>query len=322
MIDMWVQYTHLDKLYGYLPGMSEAIPAIFGMEPAAYAALVAGFDAQAEKAAHQLLGDDRFAAQVDALPFVSGQSVLVVGDSVTDDLQSWAEVLRRVLDLRHPGLRVTNGGLSAHTTSMVLRRWPSMLASRPDWIFCLLGSNDVTRVGPEPTKTQVSVAESAANLVELRRIAAARTDASWVWITPPPVLEDRVAEFPAFKYGESRWRNSDILALTEAIRAVGGGDPVVDLSAVFGVPTSPDLQGPDGVHPSIDGQIAIVRALVERLAPRQPVGHDRCPTAVGHRAHDEMIAARKTRGGPDTARPTPVPTYMSGESTSWASSTP
>ncbi|GEL20043.1 hypothetical protein [Pseudonocardia asaccharolytica] len=30
MIEQWVQYTHLDKLYSYLPGMAEALPAVFG----------------------------------------------------------------------------------------------------------------------------------------------------------------------------------------------------------------------------------------------------------------------------------------------------
>jgi acyl-CoA thioesterase I len=56
----------------------------------------------------------------------------------------------------------------------------------------MLGGNDVTRVGPEPTKPQVSLAESIANLMELRRIAAALTGASWMIGTSP----DEVAVRP------------------------------------------------------------------------------------------------------------------------------
>jgi acyl-CoA thioesterase-1 len=263
--DMWIQYTHLEKLYGYLPGMAQSMPAIFGLDPAAYAELVARFDTHAQQAAQQLLADDSFAAQVDALPFGADESVLAIGDSVTDDLQSWAEILRHLLDLRRPGdgVRVVNGGLSAHTTAMVLRRWPATLAQRPDWVICLLGGNDITRVGPEPTKPQVSLPESVANLRELRRIAAAQTDTSWVWMTPVPVREDRVAEFPAFQFGQSTWRNADVLALTDAINNFD--EPVVDLAAALGVPAAAELQGPDGVHPSLDGQKAIVTALVQRL---------------------------------------------------------
>jgi acyl-CoA thioesterase-1 len=265
MAEAWIQYTHLDKLYGHLPGMAGALPAIFGLRPEGYAEVTASFDANARSAARRLLADDRFAQRVDALPFDAGQSVLAVGDSITDDLQSWAEILRHLLDLRRPGhgVRVVNGGLSAHTTAMVLRRWPATLAQRPDWIVCVLGGNDVTRVGPEPTKPQVSLAESIANLVELRRIATALTTASWVWMTPVPVREDRVAAFPAFQYGQSTWRNADIATLADAIR--GFDEPVVDLVAAFGVPPNADLQGPDGVHPSLAGQSAIVTALVELL---------------------------------------------------------
>jgi lysophospholipase L1-like esterase len=265
MAEAWIQYTHLDKLYGYLPGMAGALPAIFGLSPEGYAEVTARFDANARSAAQRLLADDRFAARVGALPFGTGQSVLAIGDSVTDDLQSWAEVLRHLLDLRRPGhgMQVVNGGLSAHTTAMVLRRWPATLAQQPDWILCLLGGNDVTRVGPAPAKPQLSLSESVANLRELRRIAAAHTSASWVWITPAPVHEERIASFPPFLQGESTWRNADVLALAEAIR--GFDEPVVDLTRAFGVPPREEVQGPDGVHPSLTGQTVIARAVVERL---------------------------------------------------------
>lgn len=268
MIEKMIQFTHLDKLYGYLPGMAEAQPAIFGVDPASYTELIARFDAQARQAAQQLLADDGFVGRVDALPFRRDQSVLAVGDSITDDLQSWAEILRHLLDLQRPGhgVRVVNAGLSAHTTAMMLRRWPATLAQHPDWILCLLGGNDVTRVGPEPTKPQVSLDESVANLRELRRIATA--DTSWVWITPAPVHEDRVAEFPPFRFGASSWRNADILALAAAIRDFD--EPVVDLTTVFGIPADPDLQGPDGMHPSLAGQAAIAKAVVEHLTTPDP----------------------------------------------------
>ena len=272
MAQLWLQYTHLEKLYGYLPGMAEAQPAIFGMSPERYAEIRASFDSNAREAARRLLVNPQLAAKVDGLPFGPGQSVLAVGDSATDDLQSWAEILRHLLDLRRPGdrVRVVNGGLSAHTTAMVLRRWPAALAQRPDWVICMLGGNDVTRVGPAPAKPQVGMAEAVANLVELRRIAAKLTVASWVWMTPTPVREDRVAEFPAFRHGQSTWRNTDLLALAEAVGRLDG--PVVDLVAAFGVPPDDDLLGPDGVHPTLTGQTAIVTALIGHLTSSLTTG--------------------------------------------------
>ncbi len=255
----WLQYTHLEKLYGYLPGMADALPTVFGMTATEYAEARAGFAARASAAALGLLAGPGFAARVDALPFEEGQTVLAVGDSVTDDLQSWAEILRCLLERRKPGVRVVNNGLSAHTTTMVLRRWPATVAAvRPDWVLCGLGGNDVTRVGPD---IQLATDDSVANLRRLRAFAPA---ARWAWLTPVPVDEERVARFPAFQFGASSWRNVDILALAEKMRALDG--PLVDLVTTFGTPADPRLQGEDGVHPTLAGQTAITRAVVDRLA--------------------------------------------------------
>ncbi|MFB4278887.1 SGNH/GDSL hydrolase family protein [Nonomuraea sp. MTCD27] len=258
--EMWLQHTHLDKLYGYLPGMAEALPLIFRMSRVEYRDIIARYDARAREAAEGMLADEAFAARVGALPVQPGQTILAIGDSITDDLQSWAEILRHLLDPR--GVRVVNGGLSAHTTAMVLRRWPATLAAaRPDWVICGLGGNDVTRVGPDAAKPQVSLHESVANLRELRRIGGAV--ARWVWMTPVPVIEERVTASPTFGFSQATWRNADIVALAGEVK--GFADPVVDLTAAFGVPARPDLQGADGVHPSLEGQMAITRSFVERL---------------------------------------------------------
>lgn len=270
MVQNWLQYTHLDKLYGYLPGMPQAAPAIFGLDPAAYAEIIAQFNQRAAGAADRLLDDQRVAGWVDALPFTPGQKVLAVGDSTTDDLQSWAVIFRHLLSKRRgqDHIDIINAGLSAHTTAMMLRRWPATLAVKPDWIMCALGTNDVTRVGLEPTKPTVTADESIANLRQMRRIASHLTDASWVWLTPTPVIEERVASHPPFQYGLSTWRNQDITALAEAITALGAAsdEPVIDLIAAFGTAARPTLYGPDGVHPTLDGQIAITVALLQRLA--------------------------------------------------------
>ncbi|MEO3888633.1 SGNH/GDSL hydrolase family protein [Nonomuraea sp. B5E05] len=260
MLEKMIQYTHPDKLLGYLPGMPGALPALFGLDPARYGEITERLARRARQAAMELLSDDAFAAKVDALPFRPGQSVLAVGDSLTDDLQSWAEILRNLLDLRERDVEVINKGATGHTSAMILRNWPSVLARRPDWIICGLGGNDVVRIGPEPAKTLVSLAESVANLTEMRRIAVALTDASWVWITPPPVLEQRVAAFAPFRQGGFSWRNADVHALAEAVTAFD--EPVLDLRAVL---STENHYGPDGVHPTLDGQQAIARALVDRL---------------------------------------------------------
>ena len=239
---------------------------LFGLGLEEYREIRGRFDANARGAALELLEEPGFAGRVDRLPFRAGETVVGVGDSITDDLQSWLEIVRHLLEERRSkdGIRVVNGGLSAHTTAMVLRRFvPNVVALKPDWILCLLGGNDATRIGPEPNKPQVSPEETAGNLEAMRRIAREQTEAEWVWITPPTYDEQRASSFPPFEMGQSIFRNDDIVAVGGLVRAQEG--TVVDVQAVFGLPADPELQGPDGVHPSLAGQRAIARAFVERL---------------------------------------------------------
>ncbi len=254
-----LRFTHLDKLYGYLPGLAEALPGIFGLDAAAYDAVLAEYAEQAKAAAEVLLHDTLTPAVVRDLPFAPGDRVLAVGDSVTDDLLSWAELLRHLLDAARPddGITVVNAGLSAHTTAMVLRRWPSLLAEPPDWVLCCLGGNDVTRI--DGGKPQVSAGESLANLGELRRIAG--TGVRWVWLTPVPVDEERAAAHPPFRFGRSSWSNADIVALADGVAelplAHTGGpterpDPVIDLVARFGTPPPRGPAGPRRRPPEPD----------------------------------------------------------------------
>jgi acyl-CoA thioesterase I len=267
MIQNLVQFTHLEKLYGYLPGMDEAtVAALFGLDEAAYRQIKNRFDANARGAARELLEDPDFVERVDRLPFGAGETVVGVGDSFTDDLQSWLEILRHLLEERRPQdeINVVNAGLSAHTTAMVLRRFvPNVVAREPDWIICLLGGNDATRIGPEPNKPQVSLEETAKNFEAMRRIAQIQTEAYWVWITPPTYDEIRAAAYPPFKMGQSVFRNEDVVAIGDFVREQK--EPVVDIQPVFGLPAAPEFQGPDGVHPSLAGQKTITRAFVESL---------------------------------------------------------
>ncbi len=260
MIEMFVRFTHLDKEFDYLPGMTPAVMAqLLGLDFAAYQRLRDEHDAAARQAAAGLLTDPSFAADVARLPFNSRHTVVTVGDSITDDLQGWVEVLRHLLDLRGDAPKIVNLGRAAYTSAMALRRVaPQLPHLRPDWVLCMLGNGDMSRVGDS---LQTSVDETERVLRAIRTIGG---DTNWVWLTPPPVLEERVEAFVPFSRGLATWRNADIVELGDRIR--GFSDPVVDVQEVYGVPPDPGYQGPDGVHPTLAGQTATARALVEKLA--------------------------------------------------------
>lgn len=261
-----VQMQHPEKLLNFARHLNDmALADIYGMNVTTYLKIKQQLALQTKEAAQQLLEDPAFADRVDHLPFKAGETVIGVGESTTDDLLSWLEILRQLLELRRPQdrIRIINDGISGNTSTQVLGRFSSIVAKDPDWIICMIGGNDVMRVGREPTKTQVSTEETFKNLVAIRYIATAQTQAEWVWLTPPTFDEQRVAVFPYFQQGQLSWRNDDILLIGDIIRSLP--DPVVDTQVGFGRPASPLFIGPDGIHPTISGHKAIVTWLVEKL---------------------------------------------------------
>jgi acyl-CoA thioesterase-1 len=137
---------------------------------------------------------------------------------------------------------------------------------KPGWVALFAGANDVLRYGAGATKPLVTGTETARNLAEMRRQAAA-AGARAIWMTPTACDTARIAAYPPFQ-GQQIWLEADDLrAVNEAIRATAGdGDMVVDLSDAFGSPPDADLLSADGLHPTLAGQKAIARRFVERLA--------------------------------------------------------
>lgn len=262
-----VQSQHPEKVLVFARHLDDkTLAAIYGMDVDTYLLVKSRLTQQAKAAAEQLLQDPDFAALIDRLPFKEGETVVGLGESTTDDLLSWFEILRHLLELQRPedGICLINEGISGHTTTQVLSRFNGIAAKRPDWMLCMIGANDTMRVGPDSAKPLVSLEETAKNLHEVRRIAAAHSISNWVWITPSTFDEERVAAFSHFQMGQLSWRNEDILAVGDLIR--GMSDPIVDTQAVFGLPAQAKYMGIDGVHPTIEGHKAIVREVVESLA--------------------------------------------------------
>jgi hypothetical protein len=124
----------------------------------------------------------------------------------------------------------------------------------------MIGTNDSVRMGEVP-KTLVSDAEYDANLRALGEAVAARPGARLVWMTPPPAHEGLLARSGTFE--GVRLAQSDVLRKAEVVRGLPG--PVVDVLAAFGDPPDATLFLEDGIHPSLEGQKAILRALLRTV---------------------------------------------------------
>lgn len=264
-----MRYHHPEKTLAMLPTRpdvtDEMIAPFFRTDAETYKEIKASFTDSARRCACELLEDARFAGLVARLPFGPETTVVSLGDSITDDLLSWFEILRHLLAEGRPEnrVRLINAGISGDTTSKALSRILHVLEEDPAWILSLIGTNDVFFVREPPTKAQVSLEETKENLHALRDLAKAQSGACLAWMTPPPGIEARqdisLATQPV-------WRNAGLAEVARLIREVAREDPLVDLWEVFGDPARPEFLLPDGLHPSLAGQKAIAVALVERLA--------------------------------------------------------
>jgi len=262
-----LQFNHVEKILAYLPAVKDSyIAGMWSIKPATYRGIKRHFAAQARKAAEELLREPGFAELLKRLPFRRGQTVVALGDSITDDCQSWIEILGYLLALSRPkdNINVVNQGISGNTTTEMISRFLNIVPLKPNWIICMAGTNDARLHGKCPTKTLVSARETEKNFAMLRNFATTQTRARWVWMTPPTVIERNIASHWFLGPMQLAWQNKDVAAVAGAVRRRGG--EVVDIHKIFGNPPNPDWLLADGLHPSLEGQKAIVKALVEHMA--------------------------------------------------------
>jgi lysophospholipase L1-like esterase len=270
-LEVLVRFEHPAKLLSVaeIPGAGHldgaALAAAYRSDAATVSSLREGFRRRAEVAAEELMRDAALLEAVRRMPVPDGGTVVAIGDSITDDYLSWAEILRHCIRLTRPGVRVVNAGISGDTTAGTLRRLYGIVELAPDLVVTLLGTNDCQRHGPE-LELLVAPNESARNLSAIARWLRS-AGARCVWITPPPVLEDALVR--AVGERPFRVRDADVSAVARIVRELDG--PVVDLRARLGEPPPAELFMDDGVHPSPAGQTAIAAALLRRLADQASV---------------------------------------------------
>ena len=261
-----LRFMHPEKKLPPLPGMSAALVAqLFGLRDDQYSSIRADIDADTARASRLLADDPAIAAAIDRLVLAPGSAVVGLGDSITDDSNSWFEILRGVVALRRPeaGVAFVNAGVSGETTVEMLARMPVIAAANPSWIICLAGTNNARRFGTMPAP-QLSVAETLSGLRALRDYAARETRSRWLWLTPAGADEELIARNEFWRQLQVRLLNDDIMAVADAMGSLA--DPVLDLRETFGSPVDRALLLDDGVHPNIEGQTRIARAVIQKLA--------------------------------------------------------
>lgn len=263
--DKILLHMHPEKFLNFLPNLNdEQIAQLYGMSIEEYQLAKKVYDDQAQNTASELLTNSDFTFKIDKLPFKKNQTVLVIGESTADALNSWVYILQYLLNQRRPqdNIRIINTAISGQTTTEALRKITAQVKLSPDWVICHLGTNDCMRYGNQ--KTTVSLTETIANLNTIKEIINKDTKANIVWLTPASIDEKKVENFQPFKTQQLSLKNSDLNEISKYLKAQP--EPVIDLTEEFGNPVNPEYVQYDGVHLTIEGQKTIVKSLINKLS--------------------------------------------------------
>lgn len=229
-----------------------------GVDARTVADVRADLDDLVHDTAGALLADPAVARRMAELRLEAGERIAVVGDSISADRLGWARILDALLVRTHPRVSVDVLALSGRTTSEALALAPVLVARAPSRVLVLLGTNDVRREGSTSAVPMVSAWETGRNLHALRTLLETEVGARVRLLVPPPVDPQRCGS-TRWVTGEF-WDAADLPRLATTVRDV---DPdAVDLTRI---PVGPWFWEDDGVHPSPEGQVAILRTVLSRL---------------------------------------------------------
>jgi lysophospholipase L1-like esterase len=186
---------------------------------------------------------------------VAGRRVVAFGDSLTADPRSWAEILGLI-----------NLGVPGDTTVHLVGRFADVVARQPDVLIVMAGTNDARRHGTAAERMLVPDDETRHNLELLIALAGEQTRARTVFITPPPILEDKIRRAPLLTSEAVSWLASDVDRKAAIVAALDA--EVIDSRVALRPPLDRMLRA-DGLHLTARGQERLAR-LISRSLRRAP----------------------------------------------------
>lgn len=179
------------------------------------------------------------------------KNILFYGNSLTagyglDEDESFPSLIQNKIDSLNLNYRVINGGLSGETTASGLSRLDWFLEDRPEVFILELGGNDGLRGIP--------LAETRKNLNAIISSVSSRFPATKILLAgmqiPPNMGQEYAEEFRKM-YAE--------IATKQEVEII----PFL----LEGVAGNPDLNLPDGIHPTSEGQKIVARTVWKHLRP-------------------------------------------------------
>jgi lysophospholipase L1-like esterase len=266
-----VRYSHLEKEPGLLVYQNrgvlddQLVAALLGCDLEHLRAVRSALSSLLDLACNELFADEGFEQSVRSLPFRPGDVVVAVGDSITADAMSWAEMLATALRRAgSTGTEVINAGVSSYTTSDLIANFDSIVSRDPSYVIAMIGTNDARRHGARANARLTSPGETHRHLRLYGALVRGLGRARLILLTPPPIDEQRVRRHATFVERHVNWRSNEVVQVADIVRRQQCS--VVDVHRAFVGPDLGSYLAADGVHPSVAGQQRILQVLVSALS--------------------------------------------------------
>lgn len=178
---------------------------------------------------------------------LQAQTILFLGDSLTEGYrlskeESYPSLVEEKLKLKHPKVKVINGGVSGATTASGLKRLDWYLKAKPDIMVLALGANDGLRgLKIEQTSKNLSLVIEKAQERGMKVILAGMK-------MPTNYGEPYRTNFE--KVFTDLARKYKIKLIPFLLEGVGG---------------NPKLNLPDGIHPNAQGYEVVAKNVLAVL---------------------------------------------------------
>lgn len=262
-----LQFLNIEKRFPLLPGIhnTEAVAQLMGLDEQEFVNARQKFEDNARQAAIELLEDEEVNEWLDDLPFEGDETIVALGDSLTDDLQGWFSIFKHVLEISVPGANFTfvNGGVSYDTSTDAVKRLDrDVLAHDPDWVIVALGTFDMQRLHVASNRPLVSLADYWENINTIEAAVSEVTENPLVFITPPPVVPDMLEDMRLFNF---ELKEQDLKGIREILTGKKGY--IVDPMGSRMGEDEPEAWNylSDGLHPSLSGHSNTVKELMRHL---------------------------------------------------------
>lgn len=263
LLEYLVQFSNIEKKFPLFQGIEdpETVADFIGLDFERFQSIRNHFDQNVRQAAEEVLKDIKISNHLAELPFLATDTIAVIGDSITDDRQSWFKIFQEVLNMAVPraNFRFIDASMdNSHSTDALRRFERDVLSKKPDWVLVALGSQDAQRLHIASGRTLVSLAEFWENINVIESAILQNCKNEPVWITPPPVIPQLMQQMPLL---DGVIDERDLKEFREIIAGKSGY--IVDPSGSrLGNPPSEWHFLNDGFHPSLSGHIETVKSLL------------------------------------------------------------